>query len=67
MPITKMCEEPFIPKRLLDAVLSWDDDVKRYRGYEKFKDVLVPYLEEQAKLQEQRGYTVDQEPNNYPY
>lgn len=67
MPITKMCEEPFIPKRLLDAVLSWDDDVKRYRGYEKFKDVLIPYLEEQAKLQEQKGYTVDQEPNNYPY
>lgn len=67
LPMTKMCQEPYIAKRLLDGILSWDDDVKRYRGYEKFKDVLLPYLEEQAKIQESQGYTVDTEPNNYPF
>lgn len=67
LPMTKMCQEPYIPKRLLDGILSWDDDVKTYRGYEKFKDVLLPYLEEQTKIQEAQGYTVESEPNNYPY
>lgn len=67
LPITKMCLEPHVPKRLLDGILSWDDDVRRYRGYEKFKDVLIPYLEEQTKLQEERGITVVNEPNSYPF
>ncbi|GAV27919.1 hypothetical protein PMKS-001387 [Pichia membranifaciens] len=67
LPITKMCEEPYIPKRLLDGILSWDEDVKRYRGYEKFHGVLLPYLEEQAKIQEANGYTVDTEPDSYPF
>ena len=62
-----MCLEPHVPKRLLDGILSWDDDVRRYRGYEKFKDVLIPYLEEQTKLQEERGITVVNEPNSYPF
>lgn len=67
LPVTKMCKEPYIPKRLLDGILSWDDDVKRYRGYDKFKDVLIPYLEEQAKIQEAQGYTVDKEVDHYPF
>lgn len=67
LPIVKMCQEPYIPKRLLDGIVSWDEDVKQYRGYDKFKDCLLPYLEEQAKIQEAQGYTVDKEPNNYPF
>jgi hypothetical protein len=67
LPITKMCQEPHIPKRLYDGILSWDDDVKRYRGYEKFKDVLMPYLKEQAKIQESKGITVANEIDSYPF
>lgn len=66
LPITKMCQEPHIPKRLLDGILSWDEDVKRYRGYDKFSDVLIPYLEEQANIQEARGITVENEVDKYP-
>lgn len=67
LPITKMCQEPHIPKRLLDGILSWDEDVKTYRGYEKFKDVLMPYLEEQTKIQESKGITVSNEVDSYPF
>lgn len=67
LPMTKMCKEPYVPKRLLDGILSWDEDVKRYRGYEKFKKVLLPYLEEQAKIQEAQGYTVATETDSYPF
>lgn len=67
LPITKMCEEPHIPKRLLDGILSWDDDVKTYRGYDKFKDVLMPYLEEQTEIQESKGINVANEVDSYPF
>ncbi|KAG0681447.1 hypothetical protein C6P40_001154 [Pichia californica] len=67
LPITKMCQEPHIPKRLLDGILSWDEDVKRYRGFDKFKDVLLPYLEEQVKTQEEKGITVENEKDMYPF
>lgn len=66
-PITELCKEPYIPRRLLNGIESWTDDVREYRGYEKFKDVLLPYLAEQAEAQEKLGYTLDTEPQVYPY
>lgn len=67
LPITEMCEEPYIPRRLLNGIESWTDDVREYRGYEKFKDVILPYLREKAEEQEKRGFTLDAEPSVYPY
>lgn len=67
LPITEICDEPHVPRRLLDAVESWSDDVREYRGYEKFKTVLLPYLEKRALEQEARGYTSEKEPAVYPY
>lgn len=67
LPVTEMCKEPHIPRRLLNGILSWDEDVKVYRGYDKFNEVLLPYLEEQAKIQEKNGLTVENEPNLYPF
>ncbi|QIW95536.1 hypothetical protein AMS68_001054 [Peltaster fructicola] len=34
MPITELCEEPYVPGRLASAVRSWGDDVSRYKGKE---------------------------------
>lgn len=67
LPITEMCEEPHIPRRLLDGIESWSDDVREYRGYEKFKTVILPYLKEKAEEQEKRGFTEEKEPAVYPY
>lgn len=66
-PITEICKEPHIPRRLLDGIESWSDDVREYRGYDKFKDVLLPYLEERAQEQEKLGYTEKTEPAVYPF
>lgn len=67
LPITEMCEEPYIPRRLLDGIESWGEDVREYRGYEKFKSVILPYLREKAEEQEKRGFTEESGPAVYPY
>ncbi|GEQ68891.1 hypothetical protein JCM33374_g2560 [Metschnikowia sp. JCM 33374] len=65
--MTEICNEPYIPRRLLNGIESWTDDVREYRGYDKFKDALLPYLEEKAKEQEKRGYVMENEPPVYPF
>ncbi|ODV83937.1 hypothetical protein CANARDRAFT_29655 [[Candida] arabinofermentans NRRL YB-2248] len=67
LPVTELCKEPYVPRRLLDGILSWEEDVQEYRGFAKFNNVLLPYLEEKAKEQEALGYTPDQEPVTYPF
>lgn len=67
IPITEICEEPHIPRRLYDGMLSWSDDVAEYKGYEKYRDVLLPYLLKKAEEQEARGITVEKEPQVYPF
>lgn len=67
IPVTEICKEPYIPRRLLNGILSWTEDVQEYRGYAKFKDVLLPYLEQKAEEQEKQGYLPDNEPNEFPF
>ncbi|ODV95553.1 hypothetical protein PACTADRAFT_34118 [Pachysolen tannophilus NRRL Y-2460] len=67
LPVEELCKEPFVPRRLFDGINSWDEDVKEYKGYEAFKDILMPYLEKKAKEQEAQGYTIENEKNCYPY
>lgn len=67
VPITEMCQEPYIPYRLLCGIESWTPDVQQYRGYEKFKDVIMPYLAEKAKEQQLHGYIPEKEPSVYPF
>lgn len=66
VPLIEICKEPYIPLRLLNGINSWTDDVKEYRGYDRFKDVVLPYLNEKVKEQESMGYTRENEINNYP-
>lgn len=67
LPIVEMAKEPHIPRRLHNAILSWEDDVQEYRGYEKFKDILLPYLDEKAKEQESQGIVTEKEANQFPF
>ncbi|CAI5757634.1 unnamed protein product [Candida verbasci] len=67
LPVTKLCEEPYIPRRLLNGIESWSDDVEEYKGYHKFKQVLLPYLEQKAKEQELKGLDPLEEPSVYPF
>lgn len=67
LPLVEMCDEPYIPRRLLDGIESWTEDVREYRGFSKFEDVMMPYLRAKAEEQEKRGYTEATEPAVYPF
>ncbi|CAK7895265.1 hypothetical protein CAAN3_02S08416 [[Candida] anglica] len=67
LPITQLAEEPYVPRRLLNGMSTWDDDVQEYKGWDKYKDAIVPYLEMKALEQEARGLTAESVPDKYPY
>ncbi|KAJ5468786.1 hypothetical protein N7475_006538 [Penicillium sp. IBT 31633x] len=68
-PITRVAEEPYVPGRLADAIRSWGDDVSRYKGREKYQDVLLEYLDQKHKEQLEGGLEVEKEDEvrSYPY
>jgi hypothetical protein len=51
----------------LNGIESWDDDVKEYKGYGVFKDVVIPYLKEMAEEQELLGYTKEADKSQFPW
>ncbi|KAK6456224.1 uncharacterized protein RJT20DRAFT_42446 [Scheffersomyces xylosifermentans] len=65
IPMTVLCDEPHVPRRLLNGIKSWSEDVEEYRGYHKYKDILLPYLEQRALEQEKQG--LDTEPDAFPF
>lgn len=68
VPIVDICEEPFIPGRLLDAINSWQGETVIYKGLDNYKDLIMPYLEKKAAEQHAAGFTKEREgPSRYPY
>ncbi|KAF2878148.1 hypothetical protein BDV95DRAFT_480568 [Massariosphaeria phaeospora] len=67
--ITDVCEEPYVPGRLASAVRSWGDDVSRYKGKERYGDVLLEYLDRKHQEQVENGLdlTKEDEVRGYPY
>ncbi|KAH7384934.1 hypothetical protein BKA64DRAFT_153497 [Cadophora sp. MPI-SDFR-AT-0126] len=68
-PITEICEEPYVPGRLASAVRSWGDDVSRYKGKERYEEVLLEYLDRKHREQVEAGLEVEKEEEvrAYPY
>lgn len=64
-PLTDIAEEPGIPERLYKGIESWSDDVKEYRGYSKFCDVVMPYLKQKWDEQAAKGWSMDD--GHYPW
>jgi hypothetical protein len=60
-PVTEIANEDYVPGRLASAVRSWGDDVSRYKGKEKYQDVLLEYLDQKHQEQLARGLEVDKE------
>ncbi|KAL2869347.1 uncharacterized protein BJX67DRAFT_387020 [Aspergillus lucknowensis] len=60
-PITKVAEEDYVPGRLASAIRSWGDDVSRYKGREKYGDVLLEYLDRKHKEQIAAGLDMERE------
>lgn len=54
-PVKKIAEEDHVPGRLASAVRSWGDDVSRYKGKEKYGEVLLEFLDRKHAEQVSRG------------
>ena len=68
--VVEIAEESGVPGRLASAVRSWGDDVARYKGREKYQDVLLEYLDMKHEEQVQRGLVSEgeeRESSAYPY
>ncbi|KAF8857269.1 hypothetical protein BDZ45DRAFT_674919 [Acephala macrosclerotiorum] len=66
-PITEICEEPYVPGRLASAVRSWGDDVSKYKGKERYQDVLLEYLDQKHREQVEAGLEVEKEEESRAY
>ncbi|KAK4184218.1 hypothetical protein QBC35DRAFT_65191 [Podospora australis] len=68
-PITEIAEEDYVPGRLASAVRSWGEDVSRYKGKEKYGEVLLEFLDKKHQEQIDRGLDLSREDEvrAYPY
>ena len=68
-PITEIAEEPYVPGRLASSVRSWGDNVSRYKGRERYGEVLLEYLDGKHEQQVANGLDVSKEEDvrAYPY
>jgi hypothetical protein len=68
-PITQIAQEDYVPGRLASAIRSWGPDVSRYKGKERYGDVLLEYLDHEHKKQLDRGLDLskEEEVRQYPW
>ena len=55
VPVTKIAKEPGVPGRLASAVRSWGEDTARYKGRERYGEVLLEYLDREHARQVEEG------------
>ncbi|KAL1845667.1 hypothetical protein Plec18170_009654 [Paecilomyces lecythidis] len=68
VPITQIAKEDYVPGRLASAIRSWDDTVSVYKGQAKFKHILLDYLDEQHRIQIDKGLNLeDEDSRRYPW
>ncbi|KAI9725148.1 MAG: hypothetical protein M1828_003490 [Chrysothrix sp. TS-e1954] len=60
-PVKEVAEEDFVPGRLASAVRSWGDDVSKYKGKERYGEVLLEYLDMKHDEQLSRGLDLAKE------
>ncbi|KAK0610808.1 hypothetical protein B0T14DRAFT_441376 [Immersiella caudata] len=68
-PVVEVAEGDYVPGRLASAVRSWGEDVSRYKGRERYGEVLLEYLDRKHEEQVERGLDLsrEEEVRGYPY
>ncbi|SMQ51636.1 unnamed protein product [Zymoseptoria tritici ST99CH_3D7] len=66
-PVVEIAREPYVPGRLASAVRSWGDDVAKYKGRDRYGDVLLEYLDAKHQEQVRNGLDVDKEEDARAY
>lgn len=67
LPITEVVRENYVPGRLASAIRSWGPEVGRYKGREKYEDVLLEYLDRQHQKQVEEGLDLCEEDEAYQF
>ncbi|KAL1978213.1 hypothetical protein VTN31DRAFT_1072 [Thermomyces dupontii] len=67
VPITEIVKEPYVPGRLASAIRSWGPDVSRYKGREKYEEVLLEYLDKKHQEQLDNGLDLEKEEEYHRY
>ncbi|KAF3760743.1 hypothetical protein M406DRAFT_334363 [Cryphonectria parasitica EP155] len=68
-PVTDIAQEDYVPGRLASAVRSWGSDVRKYKGADKYGEVLLEYLDQEHQKQLDRGLDMSKEDEvrQYPW
>lgn len=68
-PIADIVQEDYVPGRLASGVRSWDGTVAKYKGREKYENVLLEYLDREHQKQVDRGLdlSMEDEVRRYPW
>ena len=68
-PVTSIAQEPYVPGRLASAIRSWGDDVSKYKGKERYGEVLLEYLDRKHREQVEGGLDMEgeEEVRAYPF
>lgn len=58
-----------MPGRLASAIRSWGDDVAKYKGSEKYKSILLEFLDQENQKQIDSGLITEDGSSQlkYPY
>lgn len=67
VPITEIVKEPYVPGRLASAIRSWGPDVSKYKGREKYEEVLLEYLDKKHQEQLDNGLDMEKEEEHHRY
>ncbi|PLN76116.1 hypothetical protein BDW42DRAFT_179381 [Aspergillus taichungensis] len=65
-PVTAIAKEAHVPGRLAEAIRAWDETVSTYKGKSHWDQILLPYLDEQDRLQRDSGI-LEQPEGEFPY
>lgn len=66
-PVTIIAKEPHVPGRLAEAIRQWDETVSVYKGKKHWEHLLLPYLDEQHRLQVKSGVLEERVEREFPY
>ncbi|KAK6507388.1 hypothetical protein TWF481_005823 [Arthrobotrys musiformis] len=68
-PVTEVAKEPYVPGRLASAIRSWGEDVAKYKGSEKYKSILLEFLDRENQKQIDSGLITEEGQSHlkYPY
>jgi alpha-1,2-mannosyltransferase len=71
LPVTELVKETGVAGRLASAVRSWGEDVGKYKGRERYGDVLLEFLDRRHREEVERGLVEeeggDDDGRGYPW